>query len=60
MKKTYTKEEVEDMKEAIYDNYYGALVDDGFEEDEAEDLAKDWVNGLSKAEIIKEYKEMTK
>jgi hypothetical protein len=59
MKKTYTEKEMEDMKEAIYDNYYGALVDDDFEEDEAEDLAKDWVHGLSKAEIIKEYKEMT-
>ena len=59
MKKTYTEKEMEDMKEDIYENYYGSLVDDGFEEDEAEDLAKDWVNGLSKKEIVKEYKEMT-
>jgi hypothetical protein len=54
MKKTYTEKEMEDMKEDIYDNYYGSLVDDGFEEDEAEDLAKDWVNGLSKKEIVKD------
>ena len=49
-----------EMKEAIFENMFGAALDDGVDEMEAEEAARDYVEGLTKEEIIKEYKEMTK
>ena len=56
---SYTKKDIERMKEEIFDNIYGAGVDDGVDEMEAQDAAQDYVNGLTDDEVVKEYKEMT-
>ena len=56
---SYTKKDIERMKEEIFDNIYGAGVDDGVDEMEAQDAAQDYVNGLTDEEVVKEYKEMT-
>lgn len=47
------------MKIEIYENAFGAEVDDGEDEMEAETKALDYVNSLTDKEIIEEYEDMT-
>ena len=56
---SYAKEEIERMREAIFENIMGAGIDDGIDEMEAQDGAMDYSTSLSNEEVIKEYKEMT-
>lgn len=57
-KKKVAEVSVEEMKEMIFDNMFGAYLDDGIDEMEAEESAMDYVNSLTKKEIQNEYKEM--
>ena len=59
MAKTYTKKEIERMRDEIFENVMGAGIDDGADEDEAQDGARDYAISLTDEEVIKEYKEMT-
>ena len=51
---------LEEKKLEVFDNYLGALLDDGeMEQDDAVDSAKEFVEDLTDTEIEEEYKDMT-
>ena len=51
---------LEEKKLEIFDNYLGALLDDGeMEQDDAVDSAREFIEDLTDAEIAAEYEDMT-
>ena len=57
--KKYSLKQIEKMKEEIYENILGALIDDGMEDDDADSIARDEVNEMTDKQIVKEFEEMT-
>lgn len=57
--RTYTKDEIQDIKVHIFQFKSDMLQDDGEEEDMADTIARDWVEELDEVVLIELYRAVT-